>query len=266
MTLSLAWDPLFRLPLATGLLLAIALPLLGAFLKMREQWLSGLGVAQLAAAGGVIGALLHLPVILFALAGAAVGGVARALTGAARNEHYAVMLLGGWAAVLLLARYGHDANMTAMHLLNGQLYFTALPHLLGAALLLATLLASGHWLARRLLIARLFPGHFRANRVPAWPHELWLEALLVGGIVLGISTMGVMATFAMTFIPPWVAFRLARGWMRALLLSALLGVSACLAGFGAALALDLPFGPTLVAMLLLTVPLRLLPFRFGRSA
>jgi zinc/manganese transport system permease protein len=106
----------------------------------------------------------------------------------------------------------------------------------------------GHWLARRLLIARLFPDHFRANGRPAWPHELCLEALLVGGVVLGISTMGVMATFAMLFIPPWVAFRLARGWMRALLVSVLLGAIAYLAG------------------LLLTTPLRLAPFRLGRPA
>ena len=266
MSLSLAWDPLFRMPLATGLMLAVALPILGGSLRLRNQWFAGLGVAQLAAAGGVLGALLHGPVMLFVLLGAALGGIARALTRSARNEHYAVMLLGGWAAVMLLAKYGHDANMAATHLLNGQLYFTALPHLLGAALLLAALLLSGHWLARRLLIARLFPGHFRANRQPAWPHELCLEGLLIGGVVLGISTMGVMATFAMLFIPPWVAFRLARGWMRALLLSVLLGVGACLAGFMAALALDTPFGPALVAALLLTVPLRLAPFRFGRSA
>jgi zinc/manganese transport system permease protein len=266
MSLSLAWDPLFRVPLVTGLLLAAALPLLGACLRMREQWLAGLGAAQLAAAGGVIGALLHGPVLLFALFGALLGGVARALTRSARNEHYAVMLLGGWAAVLLLAQYGHDANMAAVHLLNGQLYFTSAPHLAGAVLLLAALLISGHWLARRLLTSRLFPGHFAANRQPAWPHELLLEALLVGGVVLGISTMGVMATFAMLFIPPWVAFRLVRGWMRALLCSMILGVAACLAGFVAALALDLPFGPALVAALLLTVPLRLVRYRIGRVA
>jgi zinc/manganese transport system permease protein len=54
--------------------------------------------------------------------------------------------------------------------------------------------------------------------------------LLVGGVVLGIGTMGLMATFAMLFIPPWVAFRLVRGWTAALLFSALLGLSAMLAG------------------------------------
>jgi zinc/manganese transport system permease protein len=264
-SLSLAWDPLFRVPLATGLLLAVALALLGAGLRVREQWFSSLGVAQMAAAGGVAGALLHAPVMLFALLGAAFGGVARALTGRARNEHYAVMLLGGWAAVLLLAMYGHHADAIANQLLNGQLYFTGQPHLAAAGLLLIAVLLCGRWLARRLLLTRLFPDHFRGNRQPAWPHELCFEALIVAAVVLGISTMGVMATFAMMFVPPWVAFRLARGWTMALLFSVGLGLIAALAGFLLALALDQPFGPSLVAVLLLSVPLRFIPFRFGRT-
>ncbi|HRP34302.1 MAG TPA: metal ABC transporter permease [Gammaproteobacteria bacterium] len=266
MSLNLAWDPLFRLPLATALVLAATLPLIGAGLRLREQWFSSLGVAQMAAAGGVAGALLHGPIMLFALLGAALGGAARALAGRTRNEHYAVLLLAGWAAVILLALQGHHADTTALQLLNGQLYFTALPHLLGAIALLGALLACGRWLARRLLLARLFPDHFAANGRPTWPHELCFEGLLIAAVVLGISTMGVMATFAMMFLPPWVAFRLARGWPRALLLSALIGLVACLAGFMLALALDLPFGAALVAVLLLSVPLRLAPVRFGRQA
>jgi zinc/manganese transport system permease protein len=263
MSLSLAMDPMFRMPLLTGLALAAALPLLGAGLRLREQWFSSLGVAQMAAAGGVAGALLHGPVMLFALLGALIGGAARALTGRTRNEHYAVMLLGGWAAVMLLAMVGHHADVVALQLLNGQLYFTTWPHLLGALLLLVALLVAGHWLKRRLLLARLFPDHFEANRQPAWPHELCFELLIVGGVVLGISTIGVMATFAMLVVPPWVAFRLTRGAAVALAASAALGVLAYGMAFIGALALDLPFGPALVAMLMLLVPLRLLGLRIG---
>jgi zinc transport system permease protein len=263
MSLSLAWDPLFRLPLATGLLLALALPLLGAGLRLREQWLSSLGVAQAAAAGGVAGALLHAPVLVFALLGGLAAGLVRFFTGRTRNEHYAVMLLAGWAAVLLLATRGHHADLVATRLLHGQLYFTTAAHLAGAAALLVCLLAVGRWLSRRLVLGRLFPDHYGANRLPTWPHEFGFEALVVCGVVLGISTMGVMATFAMMLVPPWVAFRLARGWYRALALSAALGLAACLAGFLLALGLDLPFGATLTAMLVLLVPLRLLPARLG---
>ena len=263
MSLSLAFDPLFRLPLLTGLLLAIALPLLGAGLRLREQWLSSLGVAQAAAAGAVAGALLHGPLVLFALGGALLAGLVRFLTGETRNEHYAVMLLGGWAAVLLLATLGHHADLVATQLLNGQLYFTTAAHFGGAGLLLAAILAAGAWLSRRLLVARLFPDHYGANQLPTWPHEIGFEVLVALGVVLGIGTMGVMATFAMMMVPPWVAFRLARGWRPALLLAAGLGVAAFVAGFLLALGLDLPFGPALAAVLLLLVPLRLLPARLG---
>ena len=263
MSLSLALDPLFRVPLATGLLLAVALPLLGAGLRLRQQWLSSLGMAQAAAAGGVAGALLHGPLLPFALLGALLAGLVRFLTREVRNEHYAVMLLAGWAAVMLLASLGHHADLAATQLLNGQLYFTTAAHLGGAVLLLAALLAGGAWLGRRLLLARLFPDHYRANLLPTWPHEIGFETLVALGVVLGISTMGVMATFAMMLLPPWVAFRIARGWYRALALGAALGLSCGLAGFLLALALDLPFGPTVTAVLLLLVPLRLLPARLG---
>ena len=263
MSLSLAWDPMFRLPLLTGLLLAVALPLLGAGLRLREQWLSSLGVAQMAAAGGVAGVLLHAPVIAGALLGALLAGEARILAGAARNERYALMLLAGWAGVMLLAMHGHEAQMAAVHLLNGQLYFSSPAQFGAASLLVVLVLLSGRWLSRRLLQARLFPDHFRANRQPAWPHELGFEALVVGAIVLGIGTLGVMATFGMIFLPPWIAFRLARGWLPALLLSVALGVAACLAGFLLALGLDLPFGPTLVAVLAALAPLRLWRRRAG---
>ncbi len=265
MTLGLVFDPLFRLPLLTGLLLAIALPLLGAGLRLREQWLSGLGVAQVAAAGGVAATLLHAPVLLFALLAAGLAGLVRALLGQVRNEHYAVMLLVGWAAVLLLAMFGHHAESVAQTVLNGQLYFTGPAHAVAAGVLLLALALLGRWLSPQLLKARLFPHHFRANLRRAWPHELVFEALIVAVVALGIVTMGVMATFAMLFVPPWVSFRLARGWPAALTLCSLTGVVSYLIGFTVAISWDLPFGPTVVAALLATVPLRLLPGRLGRA-
>ena len=261
MNWSLVWDPLFRLPFGTGLLLALSLPLVGAVLRLREQWLSSLGVAQMAAAGGVAASLLHWPIIPAAALAAVAAGIVRATLGTARNEHYAVMLVAGWAIVLLLAMFGHHASTTAEALLNGQLYFASLPQLLAAAGLLACVLGIGRWLTPRLLLERLFPDHFAANLQPTWPHEILFEATLIAAVVLGILTMGVMATFAMMFIPPWVSFRLARGWPATLLLAATIGVSAFVAGFVVAVAADLPFGPALVAALLAALPLRLLPGR-----
>ena len=60
-----------------------------------------------------------------------------------------------------------------------------------------------------------------------------------------------MAAFALVFVPPWVAFRFAHGWRRTLAWSAGLGLVAYLVAFVAAIRLDQPFGPVLVAALLL---------------
>jgi zinc/manganese transport system permease protein len=50
-SLSLVFDPLFRVPFANGLLLALLLPVLGAYVRLRDEWLAALGLAQVTAAG-----------------------------------------------------------------------------------------------------------------------------------------------------------------------------------------------------------------------
>ena len=49
------------------------------------------------------------------------------------------------------------------------------------------------------------------------------------------------------FVPPWIAFRFAHGWKRTLAWSVGLGLAAFLVSFVAAVRLDQPFGPVLVA-------------------
>ena len=74
--------------------------------------------------------------------------------------------------------------------------------------------------------------------------------LLVAG-VLAIATMsiGVMAAFAMIFVPPLIAWQWARTWRGSLLLATLAGLLAYLVAFALALAADQPFGPVLALTL-----------------
>ena len=53
--LDLVLDPLFRLPLITGMAIALVLPLIGALLLLRNEWLAALGLALLAAASALLG-------------------------------------------------------------------------------------------------------------------------------------------------------------------------------------------------------------------
>jgi zinc transport system permease protein len=71
-------------------------------------------------------------------------------------------------------------------------------------------------------------------------------------MAIGAGTLGLMGAFALAFLPPLAAFRIARGWRHCQWISVGIGVVAYTCAFVVALVLDQPFGPVLVAVLLLT--------------
>jgi len=99
----------------------------------------------------------------------------------------------------------------------------------------------------RLIRARLFPGQEQGNRLPAWRWHLSFDLLTALGLAVGTATLGLMGAFALVFVPPWVAFRLADSWRSCLAISIGLGALAYGGAFAIALMLDQPFGPVLVA-------------------
>jgi zinc transport system permease protein len=252
------FDRMFLLPFVNGLLLAILLPLLGAWIRLREEWLAALGLAQVAAAGVVVGAIFMEPVGLVALAAAALAAAAKALLGRAGNDSYAVMILLGWAVALIGASFAAHGDELGRALVQGQIYFTGSGHLEGIAAVALASAALLPWLSPRLLFGRFFPDHFRANGMPNPHHDIVFDVLVAITLALSATAIGVMAAFALVFVPPWVAFHFAHGWRRTLAWSVGLGVLAYLAAFVAAIRLDQPFGPVLVAVLLLLAALRVL--------
>ncbi|MCU0255449.1 MAG: metal ABC transporter permease [Vicinamibacterales bacterium] len=261
MSVGAIFDPLFVVPFVNGLLLALLLPVLGAYARLRDEWLASLGVAQTAAAGVVVGSVFSGGVTLVALAAAALAAATKALLGRGGNDLYGVMILLGWALALLVAANTAHGDDLARALIQGQLYFTDHPHLHG---LLAVGLAVGllqPWVSSRLLLGRFFPDHFRANGIARPHHDLVFDVLLAVTLALAATTIGVMGAFALVFIPPWVTFRLARGWHRTVTWSVVLGLGAYGVSFAAAIVFDQPYGPVLVVTLLATAFLRLLPRR-----
>jgi zinc transport system permease protein len=250
------FDRMFLLPFVNGLLLAILLPLLGAWIRLREEWLAALGLAQVAAAGVVLGAIFVEPVGLVALAAAALAAAAKAFRGRAGNDSYAVMILLGWALALIGASFSAHGDELGRALVQGQIYFTGSGHLQGIVALSAVSAALLPWLSPRLLMGRFFPDHFRANGTPNPHHDVAFDVLVAITLALSATAIGVMAAFALVFVPPWVAFRFAHGWRRTLGWSVGLAVLAYLGAFVAAIRLDQPFGPVLVVALLLLAPVR----------
>jgi zinc transport system permease protein len=136
MNTDLLFDPLFAQPFATGLAFAILLPLLGCYLRLRDEWLAALAFAQSAAAGSLLAMLAGLPLALGGLAAAALAAALKhAFEGATRGTQgaaYAMLLLLGWGISVLLVANLPLAERMGHALFDGQLYFTDRSHLIAA--------------------------------------------------------------------------------------------------------------------------------------
>lgn len=253
------FDPLFAVPFANGALLAVLLPVLGAYGRLRDEWLASLGVAQMAAAGVVIGLYFGDAALAVALGVALLAAVTKTLVARAGNDAYAVMILAGWSIALLAAANTAHGDELGRALIQGQIYFTGSTELVRLGVLVTIVAGCLPAVSRRLMLGRFFPAHFAANGTPRPRHDLVFDVLFAGTLAFAATTVGVMGAFALVFVAPWIAFRFASGWLWTLGASAAIGLGAYVTSFAAAILLDQPFGPVLVLALILAAGLRLLP-------
>jgi zinc/manganese transport system permease protein len=249
MNFDLLFDPLFRTPFLVGLVMSVLLPLLGNLLRIRDEWLAALGLAYLAGATGLIGLAFGIPTVLGAPLGALTGAAIKAFVHSHGNTIYAMMVLAGWCTTMLVAANSPLGDVMGHALIDGQLYFAGGVHLTVTVILGVIALATLPRVSAPLIRACLLPRHELANRLPAWRWHLSFDALVALGMAVGAGTLGLMAAFAMAFVPPLIAFRVARNWRRCQWLSVAVGVTTYVVAFVVALVLDQPFGPALVAVL-----------------
>lgn len=243
-------DPLFRLPLITGWTLALLLPLIGALLMLREEWLAALGLSHLAAASALLGLAIGLPAVLGGALGALAGGAVKSLMRLQGNVAYGFMILFGWSALMLIAANTSLGATLGPALVEGQLYFAGQLELSAALLLAVLVIGTLPRLMPHLLLARFFPNHEHANRLPHRYWHLRFDLLSALAMAIGTATVGLMGAFALVLVPAWIAFRIAPGWRWTLVISVLIGSVGYVTAYLAALALDQPFGPMLVAVLI----------------
>ena len=249
MNLELAFDPLFRTPFLVGLIMSAILPLLGNLLRLRDEWLAALGLAYLAGASGLIGLTFGLPVVLGAPLGALAGAVLKAFGQFRGNTIYALMVAIGWATTMLVAANSSVGTVVGHALVEGQLYFAGTVHL-GAAFTAGVLtVVALPYLSPVLIRARLLPGHQLSKQKATARSNLLFDVLVACGMAVGAGTLGLMAAFALAFVPPWAAFGIARNWRHCQWISAGFGVIAYVSAFAIALVFDQPFGPVLIAVL-----------------
>lgn len=249
MNLELLFDPLFRVPFFTGLLLAGLLPLIGMYLRLRGEWLAALAFAQMASAGALLAMVLGWPMLAGGALAALLAALAKGFAAAAGANAYALMMLLAWGAGVLLVANHPLAEQAGHALFDGQLYFTGEGHLLAVGLVCAGAVPVLLRLNRPLLLARFFPEFHQARGLDARPRLMLFD--LLAGVVIALATVsiGVMAAFALVFVPPLVAYRFGRSWRFGLGLAALLGMGGYSLAFALSLAFDQPFGPVCAVLL-----------------
>ncbi|MBL27452.1 MAG: ABC transporter [Rhodospirillaceae bacterium] len=248
-------DPLFRTQLVTGLLIVLFVPLLGPYLRMRGEWLAALGYCHVAAAGAVFAVLIPgVPPMLTAAGSAAAMAAGKSRFPRAGNDIYGLAILLAWSAMILVMANSPFGRMIGESLIDGQLYFANLGHLIIAAMLAVAVLAALYALSDTLLRDHLFPGQQKANRQPIARHHLMFDVLTALALGLAASAMGIMAAFALVFLPAWLSFEFARSWRQGIVITSAISLVGYLVAFWLAMALDQPFGPSFIAVLLALMP------------
>lgn len=140
-----AFDPLYRLPFATGMLVAFSLCEIGVYLRLRDEWMAALGVAHVSAAATLVATGLGAASGVGASVGACLAVALKRISPRAGNSAYVMLYLSGWALLMLVA-----ANTTLGHalgraLLDGQIYFTGVVELIASIVVFGALLASSKW-------------------------------------------------------------------------------------------------------------------------
>jgi ABC-type Mn2+/Zn2+ transport system permease subunit len=260
-------DFLLRNSLYVGLLIGLVCPLIGAYLVLRRLVFMGVALPQISSCGIAFAFALHawhiVPHLenssenalafggstLFTLLALFIltflqrrrGGLAEARIGAA-------YVLAGAFSILLLVKnpYGEHGLLDRM---RGEIIAVSNGDLLMTAAVFAVVTAVLLLFRKEFLLVSFDPEMavtLRKN-VLSWDGLLFL---LIGVTVsMSVLSVGPLVTFGFLLIPPLIARSLARNMAQFAVIGSVVGVVTAAAGFCLAYRLDVPVGPTDVALL-----------------
>jgi ABC-type Mn2+/Zn2+ transport system permease subunit len=253
---------LFRNAVLGGLAVALVCSLLGVYLVLRRLVLLGVALPQAGAAGIAAAFWLtghehqageaHASALLGSLA-ATFGGLGLLLAGQRGGRSPAEWGVGALfaiasAATLLFVALNPAGDLEVTNLLRGELLEindADLAVLIGASLASLALF----FLFRREILLASFDAEFARTigRNPGRADAL-LFLLLGGAIALGVMEAGPLVVFGFLVLPPLAALRVAPGLGSAMAIAAAIGAICSVGGFSLAYRVDLPTGPTSVAL------------------
>jgi ABC-type Mn2+/Zn2+ transport system permease subunit len=253
---------LFRNAVLGGLLIAVVCSLLGIYLVLRRLVLLGVALPQAGAAGVAAAFWLtshshetesaHTSAMIGSLV-ATFGGLGLLLAGQRGGRSPAEWGVGALfaiasAATILFVALNPSGDLEVTNLLRGELLAVGDADL--ARLAVISLAAVGLFcLFRREILLASFDAVFARTigRNPVRADGL-LFLLLGSAIAIGVMEAGPLVVFGFLVLPPLAALRVAPGLGSAMAISAALGALCSVGGFAIAYRVDLPTGPTSVAL------------------
>jgi ABC-type Mn2+/Zn2+ transport system permease subunit len=260
-------DFLLRNSLYVGLLIGLVCPLIGTYLVLRRLVFMGVALPQISSCGIAFAFALHAWHIVphlddssenaLALGGSTVFTLLalfiltflqRRHSGLAEARIGTAYVLAGAFSILLLVKnpYGEHGLLDR---LRGEIIAVSNADLLMTAVIFAAVAAVLLIFRKEFLLISFDPEMaitLRKN-VLSWDGLLFL---LIGVTVsMSVLSVGPLVTFGFLLIPPLIARALARNMKQFAIIGCVVGVLAAAVGFCLAYKLDVPVGPTDVALL-----------------
>jgi len=249
---------LMGLPLLAAMILAGIHAYLGFHVIERQVIFVDLSLAQIAALGAAIGALLGFdlhtwPNYFISLGTTFLGAGIFALSRSRRERVPQEAVIGivyavsSAAAILLLTR-APEGDEHIRHMLVGNILLVTRGEVIRMALLYG-LVGLFHWKYRRIFLAiSARPGvaFTQGIRVRKWDFLFYMAFGLV--VTSSVEMAGVLLVFSFLIVPSVIAVLFSHKLSSRLMLGWGVGFGASLAGIYASYALDLPTGPSIVCV------------------
>jgi len=245
------------IPLAVTASAGLCCPVLGTLLVSQRRVLSTQSMAYGVLPGVVIAAAIQQsPLVGGWLAAMLSLLLAEKLAGSShprgRDSLHSVVLAGSLSlGVLLLHSLDQETDLNA--LLFGDLLVSGLDDLIGIGIGILLILLVLTLRFEQMLWLCVDPQGAADAGISLRPSQRWLTALSAWILVTTTQALGVALMMALICGPAVLALERAQGMANALGMAAVIGIGLSICGFGLALAIDWPPGPTITILTLLAV-------------
>jgi ABC-type Mn2+/Zn2+ transport system permease subunit len=253
------FEPLFmRLALAASIATGASLGVLGVYLIIRRMVFFGLVLANVATVGAAIAQALGWAPEAPSLAAAI--GAALVLGGTGASTWVSPESVMGWAyaaaasATVLILVLSPGGSTDTFHLLFGNVLTVDTIHVGVLSLIAAATLLCQVLFGRRFLLVTFDAQAASVAGVNTRGWSLLLYLLTGVAVATAVDHIGVLSTFALLTLPSTAALLQTRSMRLTFVIAAGLGVAMSSLALVVSYKLDLPAGPTTVALLSLAVP------------